>query len=398
MNPIIFVVLVIVLIVVIFVIVNRIESKRNYEYESKVKSTMQKVQASADKYNYCISTVFTVQTNNKKIQLWTSSHSLDFIINANIEKVIRTLELYNEMKVWWENILPSLIEETKKDAIVVASIMEHNSERLIQTINNKLEDIIKIYDPSRVTFRFATYSSQSGGRRYNSKTNTWWDAEPSKEITFRKYISPSELMERIEILAEFNFELTEYQYDILDQRKLMTNELRQTIIQRDKSKCQICGKTCSYDEIEIDHIFPISRGGKTIITNLQVLCRSCNRSKSDKILDSLRTHIIEKPPNKGRTNLVTESQTDIGKIFRKPKEDTATGHGIKVGNFVKIIYLDTNETITLKIVEEDNVDVFNNKISVSSPIGSALLEKNVDDVLEIATKNGELKIKVLQIL
>ncbi|MDR0540570.1 MAG: HNH endonuclease [Spirochaetaceae bacterium] len=34
--------------------------------------------------------------------------------------------------------------------------------------------------------------------------------------------------------------------------------------------------------LEIDHIVPWSLGGKTDLTNAQVLCRNCNRRKSNK--------------------------------------------------------------------------------------------------------------------
>ncbi len=35
---------------------------------------------------------------------------------------------------------------------------------------------------------------------------------------------------------------------------------------------------------QIDHIIPVSKGGKTTLSNLQVLCANCNREKSDKII------------------------------------------------------------------------------------------------------------------
>ena len=37
--------------------------------------------------------------------------------------------------------------------------------------------------------------------------------------------------------------------------------------------------------LTIDHIIPLNKGGKTIPENLQVLCRKCNASKSDKVMD-----------------------------------------------------------------------------------------------------------------
>lgn len=46
--------------------------------------------------------------------------------------------------------------------------------------------------------------------------------------------------------------------------------------------CAKCGKHFEYEEMEGDHITPWSQGGKTELSNLQMLCRDCNRRKSDR--------------------------------------------------------------------------------------------------------------------
>ena len=91
------------------------------------------------------------------------------------------------------------------------------------------------------------------------------------------------LFNRNEQLKAINYECTLKEYNSKNQRKLMTKELRQQIIIRDKYTCQHCGKYMP-DEvgIHVDHIVPISKGGKTVPSNLQVLCSKCNGSKSNK--------------------------------------------------------------------------------------------------------------------
>ena len=46
--------------------------------------------------------------------------------------------------------------------------------------------------------------------------------------------------------------------------------------------CKICGNHFELEEMEADHITPWSQGGKTTVENCQMLCRECNRRKSDK--------------------------------------------------------------------------------------------------------------------
>lgn len=96
------------------------------------------------------------------------------------------------------------------------------------------------------------------------------------------YLSYEELSKYYHKLDEIGFETTTKRYYAKNQRKLMTPELRFKIKERDSYTCQSCGKTM-YDEVglHIDHIHPVSKGGKTVISNLQVLCSKCNGRKSN---------------------------------------------------------------------------------------------------------------------
>ena len=57
---------------------------------------------------------------------------------------------------------------------------------------------------------------------------------------------------------------------------------KRTIYEQQGGVCPHCGKKFDYEEMEGDHIIPWSKGGKTELANLQMLCQACNRRKSSK--------------------------------------------------------------------------------------------------------------------
>lgn len=60
--------------------------------------------------------------------------------------------------------------------------------------------------------------------------------------------------------------------------------LRYKVLKRDNFKCVLCGRSPAKDiniELHVDHIIPYSKGGETIIENLQTLCSECNLGKSN---------------------------------------------------------------------------------------------------------------------
>lgn len=74
---------------------------------------------------------------------------------------------------------------------------------------------------------------------------------------------------------------------VKEQRTLMTKKLREYIKTRDNFTCCNCGNSIHNEPnllLEIDHIIPVSKGGRTEENNLQTLCWKCNRSKSNKII------------------------------------------------------------------------------------------------------------------
>ena len=43
--------------------------------------------------------------------------------------------------------------------------------------------------------------------------------------------------------------------------------------------CHYCGVRCGRDDLTMDHIVPVSRGGKSVKGNIVASCKKCNTNK-----------------------------------------------------------------------------------------------------------------------
>jgi 5-methylcytosine-specific restriction endonuclease McrA len=68
------------------------------------------------------------------------------------------------------------------------------------------------------------------------------------------------------------------------ERNRMSVSLRYQVFSRDNSCCTRCGATPKTHgvSLHVDHIVPVSKGGKTEMDNLQTLCAPCNLGKSNR--------------------------------------------------------------------------------------------------------------------
>ncbi|MBM4214185.1 MAG: HNH endonuclease [Gammaproteobacteria bacterium] len=58
-----------------------------------------------------------------------------------------------------------------------------------------------------------------------------------------------------------------------------SGSVKYQVFSRAKFRCELCGVSAEDKGLEVDHIFPKSRGGKDDLSNYQALCYSCNSAK-----------------------------------------------------------------------------------------------------------------------
>ncbi len=70
---------------------------------------------------------------------------------------------------------------------------------------------------------------------------------------------------------------------------------------------------------------------------------------------------------------------------------------VGVGSFVTVYDMEFEENMNLQIVGSTEADPENNKISDESPIGIAIINKRIGDVIEVEAPMGLIKMKVIEI-
>ena len=168
---------------------------------------------------------------------------------------------YNDYVDKYNNIMDQFIDY--KDDIVIGTILFKDVNKFKDYEYKKCRKLLKKFKYKFLLRVYATYDSPKG-KRHLVKEETYGINDI---LSF-----PIILKQR-----------TEYQKTKKYQREIMTDSLRYDVLKRDGYKCQICGASVSDGaKLEVDHIIPISKGGKSVMDNLQTLCMSCNRGKSDK--------------------------------------------------------------------------------------------------------------------
>ncbi|HVT44445.1 MAG TPA: HNH endonuclease [Thermoanaerobaculia bacterium] len=70
---------------------------------------------------------------------------------------------------------------------------------------------------------------------------------------------------------------------------------RGNIYLRDQNRCQYCGKRFSSSELSLDHVIPISRGGRSSWENVVCACLPCNVKKGNKLLSECGIRLTRQP-------------------------------------------------------------------------------------------------------
>ena len=84
-----------------------------------------------------------------------------------------------------------------------------------------------------------------------------------------------------------------HEHRVKIKRKSYSDEERKIIYDRSDGRCVLCGQRLVLENMTLDHIIPLSLGGKDDMENLQVACFACNQLKSNILPEDFINRIIK---------------------------------------------------------------------------------------------------------
>ncbi len=179
-------------------------------------------------------------------------------LRTNLENSLQNKEKLETLK----NYIDNLEEETYEDALKKSGFKKEKFLKIEGDIIDSIKNNQTLYE---VNVYIRVY--------YNNPSNG-----VNEEKT--KFLTYEELTQNYHNWQKGK----EYAANAKLERKIMNDEIRYNVLKRDNYTCQICGAKASDGvKLHVDHIIPITRGGKTVMSNLQTLCERCNVGKSNKI-------------------------------------------------------------------------------------------------------------------
>ena len=195
---------------------------------------------------------------------------LIYQLQYQAQKISEQIEKIHRNEVEYKKYLDQI--KTLQLGNFSAPIGKLKKEKLLK-IEKRLCHKAKLSAPATQFYLTVTLRrSNINGRTYDSKSKTY-----SAETIFM-------LIKRLRNKSGAYYRDREIWDAICRvERGRVSNKMRFSIYARDGYRCRKCGISQRYATLEIDHIIPIAKGGKSTYDNLQTLCHRCNVEKGDKL-------------------------------------------------------------------------------------------------------------------
>lgn len=208
-------------------------------------------------------------------------------------KACSSKSVYDQLHFW--KMFTEFVASRQGELITVYKLIKENQKKYTQY----LTEVFLAYDDNS-TLSHELYSTYPYFKEYERKIFEGNKLKPIIDVCFimkKEYWSPKgrnyyrdsmnfncdSLEKALNQISADEKRKNSRVYQQQHERSKMSNSLRYDILKRDGFRCSICGASASDGaKMHVDHIIPVSKGGRTEPGNLRTLCDKCNFGKRDK--------------------------------------------------------------------------------------------------------------------
>lgn len=252
------------IIICVYYIINRIY----YNKVEKISENVKKLKAINESYTFkefAIKKRKIVHGTNshRSFDKTTASDVIGYHIENNINGIRNDIETANYNKELFDKYMVEFNSLNYNTDIELLN-EEKLSEKKFKKIELKVLKKNMLKNVYNLSLKLFIYYRSPKGKNYYEKRGKYSYEQ------LKNYYDEWSKKKNYEISARY-------------ERSIMSDSIRYDVLKRDNYRCCICGTSAKEGaKLHVDHIIPVSKGGKTIMDNLQTLCERCNLGKSNK--------------------------------------------------------------------------------------------------------------------
>lgn len=108
----------------------------------------------------------------------------------------------------------------------------------------------------------------------------------------------------------------------MPKRCRLSMDERRTVYDLTGGRCAYCGESITFEDMQVDHVVPLRKGGADTLQNMLPACRSCNHYKSTLTVEQFRQSVARMPAVLERDSSTYRTAVRFGLVWPLPKPVT----------------------------------------------------------------------------
>lgn len=105
----------------------------------------------------------------------------------------------------------------------------------------------------------------------------------------------------------------------MPKRRRLSMDERRAVYDLTGGRCAYCGEKIAFEDMQVDHVVPLRKGGADTLENMLPACRSCNHYKSTLTVEQFRKSVERMPEVLMRDSTTYKNAVRFGLVCPMPR-------------------------------------------------------------------------------